>query len=285
MGLYGDVRAFHERFALHHEGSGAPRLLTASELEFRFEFMREELTEFKSDHDRGDLCGAADALADLVWVVLGTAHLMHLPFDEVWAEVRRANMSKVRSAGDDDPRSKRKSAMDVVKPDGWVAPDHAGALERAATRIYCPHWDPDRKWDRRMMELARHFADWSKDPRTRVGAVVVAAGDRRKMSHGYNGFPPKIQDTPERLADRDVKNKLVQHAEMNALDNATFDTIGGTLFSTRYPCSRCALSVVSRRLARVVTTGMPADSRWRPDAELAGDILSEAGVVVHVVPG
>ncbi len=29
------------------------------------------------------------------------------------------------------------------------------------------------KWDRRFIELAQHIATWSKDPSSRVGAVIV----------------------------------------------------------------------------------------------------------------
>src|ERR1051326_2813900 len=53
------------------------------------------------------------------------------------------------------------------------------------------------KWDRRFLELAKHVSSWSKDPSTKVGAVIVDA-NRRVVATGYNGFPRGVEDTPER---------------------------------------------------------------------------------------
>lgn len=127
--LFKDVGDFHRKFSLEaHPTDHRPELLPPDVLKFRLEFMQEELDEFRASHDQDDLAGCADALADLVYVALGTAHLMGIPFDDVWAEVQRANMTKVRATGADDPRTKRKHAMDVVKPAGFVPPDHRRAL-------------------------------------------------------------------------------------------------------------------------------------------------------------
>ncbi len=128
-----DVGDFHRRFELPHSGDGRPpELIKADVLAFRVKFMTEELLEFEGAHAEGNIADAADALADLVYVALGTAHLMGVPFDDVWREVQRANMTKVRALGADDPRSKRSHALDVVKPADFRPPDHRPALERAA---------------------------------------------------------------------------------------------------------------------------------------------------------
>ena len=141
------------------------------------------------------------------------------------------------------------------------------------------------KWDERFLELARHVAGWSKDPSTRVGAAVVAADDRRKIALGYNGFPPGIADAPERLADRKTKYDLMNHAEENALDNATFDVRGGTLYCTGHPCVRCARAIITRRIARVVTEPLPPiePGRWTEEIPAARAMLAEAGVAVEVI--
>ena len=44
------------------------------------------------------------------------------------------------------------------------------------------------KWDIRFLKLATHISDWSKDPSTKVGCVVVGP-DREIRSTGFNGFP------------------------------------------------------------------------------------------------
>jgi predicted HAD superfamily Cof-like phosphohydrolase len=151
-----DVRAFQVKFGLPHFGDGrSPTPLDHDLMKFRGKFLLEELAEFFAASgyiavatrlhgvieylDRmpvpypvnTDLESAADALADLNYVSLGTAHFMAIPFDGVWSEVQRANMTKVRASNSKDPRSKRGHAADVVKPPGFRPPDHRRALECA----------------------------------------------------------------------------------------------------------------------------------------------------------
>jgi deoxycytidylate deaminase len=62
----------------------------------------------------------------------------------------------------------------------------------------------NQKWDRRMMGLARHIAtEWGQDPSTRCGAVV--AQGKNVIALGYNGFPPGVDDTQDRLLARDTR--------------------------------------------------------------------------------
>lgn len=124
-----DIVEFHVHFDLNYEGP--PRILDADLLDFRTKFMQEELEEFTLACFNDDLCKAADALVDLVYVALGTAFMMGVPWESCWDNVHAANMKKVRAlrAGD----SKRGSAYDVVKPAGWQAPDHREALGIALT--------------------------------------------------------------------------------------------------------------------------------------------------------
>lgn len=141
-----------------------------------------------------------------------------------------------------------------------------------------------RWWDHWFFGLAEYTASASKDPSTKVGAVVTGANDRRKVSFGYNGFPPGIADD-DRLADREKKYGLVIHAERNALDNATFDVIGGTLYCTVHPCKDCAKSIISRRIRRVVTGPIPKiePGRWTEEIPGAQELLREAGVEVVIL--
>jgi dCMP deaminase len=75
------------------------------------------------------------------------------------------------------------------------------------------------KWDVRFLELANHIAQWSKDPSTKVGAVIVRP-DRTICSVGYNGFPRGVDDNEERYMDRPTKYEFVVHAEANAIIHA-----------------------------------------------------------------
>lgn len=129
--MYEDVGEFHEKMKLprfNGSTSTPPRLLTAQEYRYRVNFMHEELDEFVESWATGDLAQCADALADLVWVTLGTAHYMHLPFDQVWAEVRRANLEKRPWQEGDPIKARNYTAGEVVKPLGWRGPDIGGVL-------------------------------------------------------------------------------------------------------------------------------------------------------------
>ena len=53
-------------------------------------------------------------------------------------------------------------------------------------------------WDYRFLELAQLVSKWSKDPSTKVGAVIVDK-NRRILSVGYNGLPKGVKDFDYRL--------------------------------------------------------------------------------------
>lgn len=110
-----DVRAFHNKFDILDSGR-TPTMLTKRKLTERIECMQEELDEFKAAVAAQDFAEQADALIDLVYFVKGTAVMMGLPWEELWDDVQRANISKVRGV------TKRGHAVDVTKPAGWVKP-------------------------------------------------------------------------------------------------------------------------------------------------------------------
>jgi predicted HAD superfamily Cof-like phosphohydrolase len=123
MSLYDDVAEFHRKFGLSTRGDGPPELPDEDTWDFRLKFLLEEIEEAQDAYHAGDLPKFLDALVDLVYVALGTAHLGHLPFDEAFEEVHKANMKKEKAEGSTDPRSKRAHRLDVVKPEGWRPPD------------------------------------------------------------------------------------------------------------------------------------------------------------------
>lgn len=130
MSNFSDVGDFHERFDLpRSDRPGAkPTMTDDATLDFRVKFMQEELDEFVQCRGEEDLAGMFDALLDLTYVAMGTAHLMGLPWQRGWDEVQRANMTKVRAQADGSD-SKRGSSLDVVKPEGWRPPDIQGVLD------------------------------------------------------------------------------------------------------------------------------------------------------------
>ena len=89
--------------------------------------------------------------------------------------------------------------------------------------------EPMQKWDSRFCELARYISDWSKDPNAKVGAVVFSKKGG-SISIGYNGFPMGVEDSAERLTDKETKLELVVHAEVNALIAAGSRAEGSTIY-------------------------------------------------------
>jgi deoxycytidylate deaminase len=59
-------------------------------------------------------------------------------------------------------------------------------------------------WDLKHLAIAEQVSKWSKDDSTKVGAVI-ADKDRRVVALGFNGFPKKVCDSPERLSNRGKK--------------------------------------------------------------------------------
>lgn len=134
------------------------------------------------------------------------------------------------------------------------------------------------------MGLASHVAAWSKDPSTKVGAVI--AREKRVLSLGYNGFPKGVWDSRERLENRELKYKLVQHAERNALDQAETSVEGATLYTTMQPCGECAKSIVQRGIKRVVTLhNEGVRERWKEEWDVASVLFVEGGVELKVLLG
>ena len=115
-----DIQAFHNKFGIPLQET--PSFLNRSFMMYRIGFLQEEIEELHIAFFDDDLEKAFDALIDLVYVAIGTAHIMNLPFKEGWTRVHHANMQKVRAEGPSDPRSKRNSTYDIVKPDGWQPP-------------------------------------------------------------------------------------------------------------------------------------------------------------------
>ncbi len=133
------------------------------------------------------------------------------------------------------------------------------------------------KWDRRFLGLAEHVASWSKDPSTRVGAVIVD-DQRRIVSVGFNGLPQKCKDDPAVLSNRELKLKRIIHAEVNCILTAGRSVVGCTLYTVPFlPCATCASIVIQAGIARCVSLKSDVE-RWQKDFELTRAAFAEAGV-------
>lgn len=162
--LIRDIKAFHDKFfpgvANVFAGPIDPDLMR-----MRLNFLHEELDElahasgFRALTDgqyivdptlEPDLQDILDAIIDLIYVAMGTAHLCGLTgptkvvintsetpdelpkpsvvmcniLTEAWNRVQAANMAKIRATTD----TKRGTTVDVIKPVNWRAPDFTDLL-------------------------------------------------------------------------------------------------------------------------------------------------------------
>lgn len=134
------------------------------------------------------------------------------------------------------------------------------------------------KWHKRFLGLAEYIANWSKDPSTKVGAVIVDK-DNRIVSTGYNGFPKDIEDSIERYENRDIKYKIILHAEENAISYAKKDLTNCTLYiSGLPPCAHCASLIIQSGIKKIVVRKQEIPERWIESMSLSKQILTEANI-------
>lgn len=135
--LIRDVELFHEKFGLEYYGP--PRELCTDLQRFRMKFIQEEHGEFVramldeiypnyyAELSIGEWQKKAreqqlDAICDLIYVLIGYAHLRGWDLREAWSRVQKANMTKVRAG---QYNSQARSPWDVVKPKNFFPPDHS----------------------------------------------------------------------------------------------------------------------------------------------------------------
>jgi dCMP deaminase len=136
-------------------------------------------------------------------------------------------------------------------------------------------------WDTRFIDLAEHVSRWSKDPSTKVGAVI--ADEIRVVSLGFNGLPVGMVDTYERLHDRELKYQLIVHAERNALLFSTESLKGCTIYTWPFmPCSVCAGMIIQSGISRVVAP-VSSSERWADNFKLSFEMFLESGVRIDLI--
>lgn len=106
------VAAFHRAF--DSAWAATPTLPDEATRALRVGLIQEEFDELKAALAQEDLAALAKELADLLYVVYGTAVACGIDMEPVFAAVHRSNMSKVggRKRGDGK----------WLKPDDWVPP-------------------------------------------------------------------------------------------------------------------------------------------------------------------
>jgi len=125
------------------------------------------------------------------------------------------------------------------------------------------------KWDHRYLGNAEYWAQFSKDPSTKVGACIYDSLGR-PISNGYNGFTEGVSDDVATLP-RDDKLRLTLHGETNAILFAERSIRGCIIAVTHPPCAQCASLLAQVGIVKVVTR-KPEEQfaeRWKRDYYLA----------------
>jgi dCMP deaminase len=153
--------------------------------------------------------------------------------------------------------------------------------------------DSHLRWIKYFMNLANAVSMKSKDPSTKVGAVIVGT-DNQIISTGFNGFPRGVHDKPPRCKaeptparfTRPDKYLYTAHAEANAVFQAARHGIRlqdcRIFVSSMPPCNECAKAIIQAGLTEVYCyppdSTAPNYSTWEHSYAVSRTMLHEAGV-------
>ena len=134
-------------------------------------------------------------------------------------------------------------------------------------------------WQDTFIEVAKVISKRSKDPRTKVGAVLVK--NNCIIGTGYNGDPRNFKY--EFNWETEEKYDYVIHAEMNAIANACYngcEVKDSEIYVTLSPCNKCILLLTQFGVKRVYFLEKYKDFELtRKIAENAGIILINLGEI------
>jgi len=134
-------------------------------------------------------------------------------------------------------------------------------------------------WHEFFLTLADHASKKSKDPSTKVGAVLVD-DDNRVVSIGYNGFARGTADDKTLYLNRPKKHRRILHAECNALLFA--DRPGKTLYITHPPCSQCTAMAIQRGVKQIIyNASRHLSANWEESFNSAIEMTIEARVGLY----
>ena len=123
MSNFRNVSSMYWNFGLVDASSGIPRLIEDDTARFRLKALLEELQELEEGYQEKNLPKIADSLVDLVVFALGTAVLHNLPWEDLFAEVMRANNDKIPQFSKLKERNGTTGSIDLIKPANWKGPD------------------------------------------------------------------------------------------------------------------------------------------------------------------
>ncbi|MFZ0389312.1 MAG: dCMP deaminase family protein [Calditrichia bacterium] len=141
---------------------------------------------------------------------------------------------------------------------------------------------PYLSWDEYFMAIALITSLRSKDPSSKVGAVIVNPKNHIAGT-GYNGFVAGIDENQfswERTGDwLQTKYPYVVHAEANAILNSTTSNLEGCrIYTTLFPCNECAKHIAQKGIREIIYL---SDKHREQDFHLASLQIMKAAGIVH----
>ena len=121
-----DIMMMHNRFGVREwfEANKDNTELMQKYLAFRMSMVKEEFDETMDAIAAKDAEEVVDGLIDMCVFAIGTLDVMGVDANEAWDIVYTANLSK--DVGVKEGRPNPFGLPDLIKPEGWVAPDHKG---------------------------------------------------------------------------------------------------------------------------------------------------------------
>ena len=123
--LFDQRREFNDAFKI--SSNDFFDVITTSEYGLEFNMLNEELNEYFTACRENDRVEIADAIGDMLYLIIGTAYKHGLDAEElgkVMDEIHRSNMSKLHNG-----EVVKNSVGKVVKPDTFSPPNIAEVLE------------------------------------------------------------------------------------------------------------------------------------------------------------
>lgn len=120
-----DIEDMHTKFGVNNVVRNLDKEKLTKFLEFRLNFLQEELDEAKDALASGDIARAedvVDAMIDLCVVAIGTLDAFDVDSYLAWNRVHAKNMEK--TPGIKPERPNPLGLPDLIKPAGWTAPTH-----------------------------------------------------------------------------------------------------------------------------------------------------------------
>ena len=99
-----------------------PTIPEKKEWQFVYDFVLEELEEYKEACEKGDIVEILDALCDIAYVSLGNGTMLHGLKDKIWPayqEVQASNMSKACKTQEEAVNTVKVRSQEQGEPCHW----------------------------------------------------------------------------------------------------------------------------------------------------------------------